>query len=346
MTALRDWLSVLALSLVARQGRGRLALPPPRRGLTRRDTDREREHEHEGEHVEPHRKGWAAIIMAVVQRISRDNLTLVAAGVAFYAMLAIFPAIAAFISIYGLFADPASVQAQLNNLGTFLPTEVLTLLEGAVTSFASKGRTQLNMAALIGFVLALWSAKSGMSSLITGLNIANDAEEKRGYVMQEITAISLTLFGVILAILALGAVAVVPAVTKLFALEGPVRLALEWGRWPILAIVIELAFAVIYRFGPCKARPKWRWITMGATVATLFWLLGSAAFSFYVSHFGGYDKTYGSLAAVVILLLWLWVTALVILIGAEIDAELTATQGQGARPVPPKDEKPVGRASA
>jgi membrane protein len=284
--------------------------------------------------------------MAVVQRISRDNLTLVAAGVAFYAMLAIFPAIAAFISVYGVFADPVSVQSQINNLSAFLPNEVLSLLEGAVSSFASKGRTQLNMAALIGFVLALWSAKSGTSSLMTGLNIANDAEEKRSYVMQQVAALSLTLFTVVLAIIALAAVALVPAATRFLYLEGALRIALEWGRWPILAIVIELAFAVIYRFGPCKARPKWRWITMGAAVATLFWLLGSAGFSFYVSHFGGYDKTYGSLAAVVILLLWLWVTALVILIGAEIDAELTTTQGQGARPVRPKDEKPVGRASA
>lgn len=180
---------------------------------------------------------------------------------------------------------------------------------------------------------------------MTGLNIANDAEEKR-YVMQQVVALSLTLFTVVLALAALTAVAVVPAVTKLFSLEGPVRVALEWGRWPVLAIVIELAFAIIYRFGHCKARPKWRWITMGAGVATLLWLLGSAGFSFYVSHFGGYDKTYGSLAAVVILLLWLWVTALVILIGAEIDAELTATHGKGARPVSSKDEKPVGRASA
>lgn len=345
MTALRDWLSVLALSLVARQGRGRLALPPPRHGLMRAERDRQSEQEHDA-HVEPQRKGWAAIIMAVVERISRDNLTLVAAGVAFYAMLAIFPAIAAFISIYGLFADPAAVQSQLKSLSAFLPNEVLTLLDAAVSSFASKGRTQLNTAALIGFVLALWSAKSGTTSLMTGLNIANDAEEKRGYVMQQVVALSLTLFTVVLALVALTAVAVVPAVTKLFNLEGTVRLALEWGRWPILAIVIELAFAVIYRFGPCKARPKWRWITMGAAVATLFWLLGSAAFSFYVSHFGGYDKTYGSLAAVVILLLWLWVTALVILIGAEIDAELTATHRKGARPVPSKDENPVGRGSA
>jgi len=344
MTALRDWLSVLALSLVARQGRGRLALPAPRHGLLRGEHDRALGDE--GKQSEQHRKGWAAIIMAVVQRISRDNLTLVAAGVAFYAMLAIFPAIAAFISLYGLFADPVAVQSQLNSLGAFLPTEVLTLLEGAVSSFASKGRTQLNMAALIGFALALWSAKSGTSSLMTGLNIANDAEEKRSYIMQQVVALALTLFAVVLAIVALVAVAIVPAVTKLFNLEGTLRLALEWGRWPILAIMIELAFAVFYRFGPCKPWPKWRWITMGAAVATLFWLLGSAAFSLYVSQFGDYDKTYGSLAAVVILLLWLWGTALVILIGAEIDAELTATQGEGARPVPSKDEKPVGRASA
>jgi len=177
MTALRDWLSVLALSLIARQGRGRLALPPPRHGLLRRSRDYEQEQD--GELAEPERKGWAANIMAVVQRISRDNLTLVAAGVAFYAMLAIFPAIAAFISIYGLFADPAAVQSQLNSLSAFLPNEVLTLLDAAVNSFASKGRTQLNTAALIGFVLALWSAKSGTTSLMTGLNIANDAEEKR-----------------------------------------------------------------------------------------------------------------------------------------------------------------------
>jgi membrane protein len=279
----------------------------------------------------------------VVLRIGKDNLTLVAAGVAFYAMLAIFPAIAAFVSLYGLFADPHSVEQQISGLTSLLPADSLKILTDALKSYADKSPSQLNVALVVSIVLALWSAKAGMISLMSGLNIANEQEEKRGYILQQVIALALTLGGIVLAALALGAIAVLPVVLKLLPIGHFAKVALELGRWPILFILVVLGFAVIYRFGPYKEHPKWRWITWGAAIAAVLWVLGSAVFSFYVSRFGSYDATYGSLAAAVVLLLWFWVSALVVLIGAEIDAELEHGDAQVARPEPGSELRLAGK---
>jgi membrane protein len=270
----------------------------------------------------------------VVARVGKDNLTLVAAGVAFYAMTAIFPAIAAFVSMYGLFADPTTVQQQISGFSGLLPESSLKLLTDALQGYASKSHTSLNIALVVSIVLALWSAKAGVQALMTGLNIANETEEKRSFIMQQVVALALTLGAVVFAMLALTAVALLPVAINLLPLDDQLKTILNLGRWPLLAVLMCFSFAVIYRFAPCRAHPKWRWITWGAAIGTVLWIVGSALFSVYVSSFGSYDKTYGSLAAPVVLLLWFWVSALVVLVGAEVDAELQHGQGRETRPVP------------
>ena len=272
----------------------------------------------------------------VFVRIGKDNLSLVAAGVAFYAMTAIFPAIAAFVSIYGLFADPAKVQDQVASLSGLLPVASLKLLTDALQSYASKSHSTLNFALLVALALALWSAKAGVSALMTGLNIANEQEEKRSFIVQQIVAIVLTLGAIAFAAIALAALAILPVLIAFLPLPDAMKTALGLGRWPLLAVLVALALAVLYRFGAYKERPKWRWISWGAAIATILWIGGSALFSFYVSNFGSYDTTYGSLAAPVVLLLWFWLSALIVLIGSEIDAELEHSDSGEVRPSPEK----------
>ena len=274
------------------------------------------------------------IAVNIVLRISRDSLMLVAAGVAFYAMTAIFPAIAAFVSIYGLFADPTTVEAQISGYAGLLPDASLKLLTDALQSFASKSSSTLSVALVISIAVALWSAKAGISALMSGLNITNETIEKRNVFLQQATGLALTLGGILFAGVALAAIALLPAIIDYLPLDSGSKAALGLGRWPLLAMLIGFALAVLYRFGPYRERAKWRWITLGSAIATLLWLLGSLLFSLYVSRFGSYDKTYGSLAAPVVLLLWFWLSALVVLLGAEIDAEMEHADGKAARPLP------------
>jgi membrane protein len=267
-------------------------------------------------------------------RISRDSLMLVAAGIAFYAMTAIFPAIAAFVSIYGLFANPSAVESQIAGLSSLLPPASLKLLTDALQSFASKSNSTLSLALLVSVAVALWSAKAGMTALMSGLNIANETIEKRSILVQQATGLALTLGGIVFAGVALAAIALLPVIIDVMPLSAAVKSALGLGRWPLLAVLVCFALAVLYRFGPYRERAKWRWITLGSAIATILWLIGSGLFSFYVSRFGSYDKTYGSLAAPVVLLLWFWLSALVVLLGAEIDAEMEHADGKAARPLP------------
>jgi membrane protein len=276
--------------------------------------------------------GWGAI-KRIVLRLSADNITLVAAGVAFYAMLAIFPALAALISICGLFMDASRIRDQIAALAALLPQEAMELLVNALQSFATNGADKLNTAFLIGLAIAVWSAKAGMSSLMTGLNIVNREPERRSLVVSELTALVLTLAAILFAIFALSAIAGLPIALNVLPLTDEVRTWLSLGRWPLLAIMVSLGIAVLYRFGPSKDKAEWRWMTWGAAIATALWIAGSLGLSYYVSNFGSYDATYGSLAAVVILLLWFWVGALVVLLGAEVDAEL-----QGQRDTVPRED--------
>jgi membrane protein len=274
------------------------------------------------------------IAVNILMRIGSDNLLLVAAGVAFYAMTAIFPAIAAFVSIYGIFADPRQVETQVADYSGLIPPASLRLLAEGLQGFVSKSNSTLSFALIVSIFVALWSAKAGISSLMTGLNIANETTEKRNIIVQQGTALLLTFGAVMFAGFALAAIALLPIIVDVLPLTDSGKAGLGLGRWPLLAVLICFALAVLYRFGPYRERAKWRWITLGSVIATALWLGGSGLFSFYVSRFGSYDKMYGSLAAPVVLLLWFWLSALVVLVGAEIDAEMAHADGKAARELP------------
>ena len=269
-----------------------------------------------------HAPGLVGIAKAVFERFGRDNISLVAAGIAFYILAAIFPALAAIVSIYGLFADPNQVSNRISSLDGVLPPEALKIITDGLDSFAHKSGSQLSFALVISLMIALWSARAGMSSVMTGLNIAYEEKEKRSFIMQNVVALALTLGGIVFAIAAIIAVAIIPAVLTLFNIDSFAAQVLALGRWPVLAVLVIIGFAVMYRYAPSRTNPNWKWISWGSGIAAVLWIIGSAIFSFYVSHFGSYQATYGALAAVVVLLLWFWVSALVLLLGAEIDDEI------------------------
>jgi membrane protein len=197
----------------------------------------------------------------VFLRVSEDNLTLTAAGVAFYAMIAIFPAMAAFVSIYGLFADPSAIPQQVAGFSNLLPSGSLKLLTDALQNFANKSSSTLNIALIISIGLAVWGAKAGVSSLMTGLNIANGTVEKRSLWMQQIVALILILGTVLFAIVAIVSIAFLPVAVRVLSLSRGIEIALGLGRWPLLAVLICFGLTVVYRYGPCREIVDWKWIT-------------------------------------------------------------------------------------
>ncbi|GAC1337468.1 MAG: hypothetical protein NVSMB26_24660 [Beijerinckiaceae bacterium] len=277
-------------------------------------------------------KGMWEIAKRVFIRMGADNLTLVAAGVAFYGLLALFPALAALVSIYGLVADPNSVMQTAGQISSFIPAEAAKLLTDALSKLASAPKPELNMAAIIAVAIALFSARSGMGALMTGLNIACEVKETRSFIMQQVVALGLTLGAVVFAVVSLGTVAGVPVVLKFLSLGPIADVLVSILRWPLLAVLLFAGLAVIYRFAPCVPLPQWRFVSRGAIVAAALWIAGSTLFSFYVSKFGNYDATYGSLGAVAILMLWLWLSALVVLLGATVDAEVDRKEEESPRP--------------
>lgn len=301
---------------------------------------RGRDAEHPKEIPKP---GWIDILLRTKNRLSQDYIGLVSAGVAFYALLAIFPALAAVISIYGLIADPASIEQQINSTMTVLPPEAANILRQQLQNLTSQPRAGLGIGLVVGIGLALWSAAKGVKALLQGLNIAYSEQERRGFIKLNAMALLLTFGGVLFAILALGLIAVLPAVINLLKLEGIAASIISLLSWPLLLIAVMVALAVLYRFGPSRTQARWRWLNWGVAVATALWLVGSFMFSVYVSNFGSYSKTYGSVGAIVILMLWFFLSAYSILLGAELNAEI---EHQTMRDSTRGPEQPLGSRGA
>ncbi|MBV8851565.1 MAG: YihY/virulence factor BrkB family protein [Methylobacteriaceae bacterium] len=277
-------------------------------------------------------KGVWEILKRVFIRLNDDNLTLVAAGVAFYGLLAIFPALGALVAIYGLVADPHKVMEMAADISAFIPAEAAKLITDALEKLVSASKPSLNTTAIVAVVIALFSARTGMGSLMEGLNIACEVPEKRSFIMQQVIALALTVGAVVFAVVALTTVAGVPVVLHFLPLGQLTEIVISLSRWPLLAVLVFIGLAVIYRFAPSLPLPQWRFFSRGAIAAALLWIGGSALFSFYVSKFGDYDATYGSLGAVAILMLWLWLSALLVLLGATIDAEVDRKEEESPAP--------------
>lgn len=282
-------------------------------------------------------RGWKDILLRVKDRISDDNLSIVAAGVGFYAFLALFPAIAAMVSIVGLILRPTDVEHMVAAAQGTVPPEALALIRDQVHQIVSASSPTLGVSLVVSIGLALWSAAAGMTAMMTALNITYEERERRGYIQYYATAIGLTLGAIVFVVVALALVAAVPAIVHQLGLPTFLSAVVSLVRWVMLALALLLALAVLYRVAPSRDAPQWRWVSVGAVAATALWLIGSALFSLYVAHFAGYNKTYGALAAIVILLMWFYLTAFAILLGAELNAEMehqTRVDSTVGRPAP------------
>jgi membrane protein len=288
-------------------------------------------------------RGWFAILKRVKAEVKEDNVPLLAAGVAFYAMLAIFPAIIAVVTIYGMVADPQQIQSQINEFAKGLPSGADQLLTEQLKNVTESADRSLSIGLAVSLLAVLWSASGGVQGLVKGLNMVYDERETRGFFKLRGLSLLLTLGAIVVAVVALALIAVFPGFVDGLGLGRAGELAASIGRWVVLALLMLAAFAVVYRFAPDRANPRWRWVSWGAVVALVLWLLGSFGFSYYVDNFGKYNQTYGALAAVIILLLWLFLSAFVVLLGAEFDAE---TERQTARDTTTGPSRPLGERDA
>jgi membrane protein len=288
-------------------------------------------------------RGWKDILLRVYGNIGEDRVMLVAAGVTFYSLLAIFPAIAALMSLYGLFADPSNIASHVNSLSGVMPAGALAVVRNQMQHVAAQGPTKLGVAFAIGFVISLWSANSGMKSIFDALNLVYDEPEKRGFIKLNLVSLAFTFAAIVFVLVAIALVVALPAAFSATGTGGAMALVGKIARWPVLLFVIDCALAIIYRYGPSRREPKWRWITWGSGFATVGWIVVSILFSFYTTDFADYNKTYGSLGAIVAFMFWLWLATIVVLLGAEIDAE---TEHQTLRDTTTGRSKPLGARNA
>jgi membrane protein len=289
------------------------------------------------------RRGWWDILKRVKAEMKEDNLTLIAAGVAFYATLALFPALIALVTVYGLLFNADDVQRQLESLSGTVPPDVISLLEEQMGRAASASEGGLTLGLIASLLGVLWSASGGMQNLITGLNLVYDEPEGRGFVKLRSLALFLTLGALIAVVVALALVAAFPAVMNAVGLGTFAAIGANAVRWVLLALLVGVGLAVLYRWAPDRDNPQWRWVSWGAVLAVVLWIITSALFSFYVSNFGSYNKTYGAIAAVIVLMFWLWISCLVVLLGAEVDAEI---ERQTAKDTTTGPQKPMGERRA
>lgn len=288
-------------------------------------------------------RGWKDILLRVYGNIGEDRIMLVAAGVTFYSLLAIFPAIAALVALYGLFADPNNIANHIDAVSGVLPGGALDVVRDQMHRVAAQGSTKLGLAFIVGFVVSLWSANAGMKSIFDALNLVYDEPEKRGFIKLNLVSLAFTLAAIVFVLVVIALIVALPAAFSATGMGGAMALIAKIARWPVLLLVIGFALAVIYRYGPSRSEPKWRWITWGSAFGALGWIAVSILFSFYTTHFADYNKTYGSLGAIIAFMFWLWLATTVILLGAEIDAE---SEHQTVRDTTTGRSKPLGARGA
>ncbi len=268
--------------------------------------------------------GWKDTLFRVKDEIGKDHVGLIAAGVAFYGLLALFPGITASMAIAGLLTKPAAIVDQLDRIGQMLPPEAADIIITQARDVAGSETTGLGLAAIIGILLAIYSASKGVGSLIEGLNVAYDEEEKRGFVKLKLVTLGLTAMLIFGLLVGLSTSLIVPVVLTSLGMGAIVETVIGAVSWAVMFALTIFGLAVFYRYGPSRDKPEWRWVSPGALVACILWLIGSAGFAWYVANFGSYNETFGTLGGAIILLMWLWLSAYIVLFGAELDSELEA----------------------
>ena len=306
---------------IAQRGRGRLSVSPLQIPLA----------------------GWKDILWRTYQQIGDDRLLATAAGVVFFGLLAVFPAITALVSSYGLFADASTIGANLQTMAVMLPQGSFQIVQDQIGRVLSKGDTTLGATFLFGLGLAIWSANAGVKAVIEALNVVYGEREKRGFFRLNLMSLALTTAGIIALMLMVSAVVALPLALDHLDLTAQSKTVVGWLRWPMLFLGLLLALAVLYRFGPSRRAARWEWLSVGTLAAASLWIAGSSLLSWYLSNFGNYDATYGSLGAAIGLMMWMWMSAIIVLCGAELNSEI---EHQTARDTTVGRPKPLGARGA
>ena len=266
-------------------------------------------------------KGWRDVLLRTFHGISEDRITTISGGVTFFVLLALFPGLAGLISLYGMFADSGTIAQHLSNLEGILPEGGMQILREQLQQLTSQPPQKLGFATVASLAISLWSANGGVKAVFEGLNAVYEEHEKRSFINLNAISLALTFSVLAFAIASLLTITVVPKLLSLLGLPG-ISDIVSYARWPVLLVVASFMIAVIYRFGPSRDKPRWRWISPGSIFAAVTWIAASLLFSWYTTHFGSYNKTYGSLGAAVGFMTWIWISTMVILVGAKINAEL------------------------
>jgi membrane protein len=288
-------------------------------------------------------RGWKQVVKRAWAENKADNMPIIAGGVAFFGFLAVFPALIATISIYGLVASPQQVTEQIESFSAQLPDSARDLLSTQLTSITSNSGGALTVGLVVSILAALWSASGGVGNLMTAVNLAYDEVETRGFIKRKLIALGLTLGAIVFVLLTLALVAVLPAVLDALPLGVVGTVLAQVVRWVLLLVVMAGSLAVLYRIAPDRDAPRLRWVSLGSIVVTVLWAVVSLLFSFYVNNFGSYDKTYGAIAGVIVLMLWLYLTCYLILLGAEINSEAEHQTAEDTTQGPPQ---PMGQRDA
>lgn len=287
--------------------------------------------------------GWKDTLMRVKDGISNDHISLVSAGMAYYALFAFVPAISAIVLMYAWISDPSEIAQHVAKAGSFIPSELQEILKTQLGGLASKASSSLGFGAIFSLLLALWGASKVSKAIMEAMNIIYQEQDKRGFFRKNFLALGITLVAIVLAILAMGVIVVIPAITNLFNFGAAVTIGATAASWVILLGLFSFFLSFAYRFGPDRQKAKWKWVSSGAIIAAVLWAIVSALFSWYAKEFGNFDKTYGSLGAMIVLMTWFYLSSFVILLGGEINAEL---EHQTKKDSTIGKEKPMGERGA
>jgi membrane protein len=288
-------------------------------------------------------EGWKQILWRTYVRINEDRLLAIAAGVVFFGLLAVFPAITALVSFYGLFANPSTIAANLQSLALMLPEGSFQIVQDQIARVLAKGNTELGATFLFGLALAIWSANAGVKALIDALNVAYGEREKRSFLQLNLLSLAFTIGGIVALLLMVAGVVAFPLALDHLGLGPESKLIFSLARWPLLFLILWGALGLLYRFGPSREHPRWEWLNVGTLAAAFLWIMGSSLLSWYLSNFANYNATYGSLGAAIGLMMWMWMSAIIVLWGAELNSEI---ERQMAMDTTAKGPKPLGARDA
>ncbi|HEY0301409.1 MAG TPA: YihY/virulence factor BrkB family protein [Rhizomicrobium sp.] len=287
--------------------------------------------------------GWKDILWRTYESTNDDRLLATAAGVVFFGLLAVFPAITALVSSYGLFADASTIGANLQTLALMLPEGSFGIVQDQIARVLAKGNASLGATFLFGLALALWSANAGVKAIIDALNVVNEEREKRSFLTLNLISLAFTTGGIAALLLMVSSVVAFPLALDHLGIGPDSKLVISLARWPLLFLILLLGLGLLYRFGPSRRQARWQWLSIGTVAAALLWIAGSSALSWYLSNFGDYNATYGSLGAAIGLMMWMWMSAVIVLCGAELNSEI---EHQTARDSTVGQPKPLGARGA